>query len=70
MEVAVLAEAAGFTAGCVVIHAARRSARGLTPLLATLAAALALGLCMALAVDRTADPALLADVLTGAAAAF
>ncbi|KMO37942.1 hypothetical protein ACQVP2_23685 [Methylobacterium aquaticum] len=70
IELITVAEAAGFTAGCVAIHAARNWAETLTPILAYLVFALAVCLLVVAGIQHAADPDQLMAMMTQAMATY
>lgn len=70
VELVPVAEAAGFTAGCLAIHAARDWAETLTPLLAYLVFALGVCLTIVAGIQHAADPDQLVAMMTQAMATY
>ncbi|KMO17810.1 hypothetical protein [Methylobacterium platani] len=70
VELVPMAEAAGFTAGCFVLHAARASAEVLTPILAYLVFALAVCLLIVAGIQHASDPDQLVAMMTQAMATY
>ncbi|MFH6785432.1 MULTISPECIES: hypothetical protein [Methylobacterium] len=70
VEMIAVAEAAGFTAGCLAIHAARNWAEILTPLLAYLVFALVVCLTIVAGIQHASDPDQLVAMMTEAMATY
>lgn len=70
VELIPVAEAAGFTAGCLAIHAARSWAEALTPILAYMVFALAVCLLIVAGIQNASDPDQLVAMMTQAMATY
>ena len=70
VELIPVAEAAGFTAGCLAIHVARNWAETLTPILAYLVFALAVCLLIVAGIQNASDPDQLVALMTEAMATY
>ncbi|AWN46561.1 hypothetical protein DK419_09720 [Methylobacterium terrae] len=70
VELVPVAEAAGFTAGCLAIHAARNWAETLTPVLTYLVFSLVVCLFIVAGIQRAADPDQLVAMMTQAMATY
>ncbi|PIK72965.1 hypothetical protein CS379_11020 [Methylobacterium frigidaeris] len=70
VELIPVAEAAGFTAGCLAIHAARNWAETLTPILTYLVFALGVCLLIVAGIQNASDPDQLVAMMTQAMATY
>ncbi|KMO39486.1 hypothetical protein VQ03_15750 [Methylobacterium tarhaniae] len=70
VELIPVAEAAGFTAGCLAIHAARGWAETLTPILAYLVLSLGVCLLTVAGIQQSPDPDQLVAMMTEAMATY
>ncbi|GJD50283.1 hypothetical protein OPKNFCMD_3021 [Methylobacterium crusticola] len=70
VEFVPMAEAAGFTAGCVAIHAARQWAGIITPILTYMVFALVVCLFVVIGIQHAADPTQVMESMTQAMVTF
>ncbi|MEH3147550.1 MAG: hypothetical protein PGN34_19890 [Methylobacterium frigidaeris] len=70
IELVPVAEAAGFTAGCMVIHWARDRADTLTALLAVVIVSIVLLLALVAGIRHSGDPEAMVSAMASASTAF